>query len=132
MILASARGRRIGFAPPDSWNVPILELRLDRTSQESAETMIASDDSPGSVLAILRVRSGLAGDHPLVVRETQATIGSDPSSDIVVAADGVALRHSQLRLRGGVWSYIDFGSPAGSVIDGSRCGARHSWPRDLR
>jgi pSer/pThr/pTyr-binding forkhead associated (FHA) protein len=80
--------------------------------------MTAPGDSPDSPLAILRVRSGLPADHPLVVRDAQATIGSDPSSDVVIAADGVALRHSQLRLRGGVWTYIDFGSPSGSLVDG--------------
>lgn len=118
MILASARGRRIGFAPPGSSTVSTLELRLDGTSQGSVDTMTASSASLDSVLAILRVRSGFSADHALVVRHEQATIGSDPSSDIVVASEGVAPRHSQLRLRGGVWTYLDFGSPSGSLVDG--------------
>jgi pSer/pThr/pTyr-binding forkhead associated (FHA) protein len=53
------------------------------------------------------------------VRLAQATIGSDPGSDVVVAGNGVAPRHGQLRLRGGVWTYIDFGSLGGSVVDGN-------------
>jgi pSer/pThr/pTyr-binding forkhead associated (FHA) protein len=36
----------------------------------------------------------------------------------VLDAEGVARRHAQLRLRGGVWTFVDFGSPAGSAVDG--------------
>jgi pSer/pThr/pTyr-binding forkhead associated (FHA) protein len=71
------------------------------------------------VLATLRVRSGLSGVASVPVRRAQATIGSDSGSDLVVAGAGVAGRHGQLRLRSGVWTYTDFGSAEGSLVDGS-------------
>jgi len=70
------------------------------------------------VLATLRVRSGPERGASVAVRQPQATIGSDPAGDVVIADTGVARRHAQLRLRGGVWTYVDFGSPAGSLVDG--------------
>ena len=79
---------------------------------------MASGFAADPVLATLRVRSGLPGGLAVPVRLPQATIGSDPASDVVLAGDGVAPRHGQLRLRGGVWTYIDFGSEGGSLVDG--------------
>lgn len=78
-----------------------------------------SGASSDSVLATLRVRSGLPVSATFPVRQPQATIGSDPASDVVVDGPGVARRHAQLRLRGGVWTLVDFGSAAGSSVDDS-------------
>ena len=87
---------------------------MDRTAAKVVEPGVATDP----VLATLRVRSGLFGVTTVPVRRPQATIGSAPASDLVVAGGGVAGRHGQLRLRGGVWTYTDFGSSAGSAVDG--------------
>lgn len=75
--------------------------------------------SPDSILATLRVRSGLPALSAVPVRQPQATIGSDPAVDLVLEAPGIARRHAQIRLRGGVWTLVDFGSAAGSAVDGS-------------
>ena len=85
----------------------------------TAAALMESGHGPDSVLATLRVRSGLPATAALPVRQPQATIGSDPESDLVVDAPGLARRHAQLRLRGGVWTLIDFGSAGGSKVDGS-------------
>ena len=85
----------------------------------SANAVMESESRSDPVLATLRVRSGLPADATLPVRFSQATLGSDPSSDVVVDGPGVAARHGQLRLRGGVWTYLDFGSEGGSVVDGT-------------
>jgi pSer/pThr/pTyr-binding forkhead associated (FHA) protein len=79
------------------------------------------EPAPGSdrVLATLRVRSGLPTTAPFLVHQPQATVGSDPVSDVVVDGPGVARRHGQLRLRGGVWTFVDFGSQGGSSVDGN-------------
>jgi pSer/pThr/pTyr-binding forkhead associated (FHA) protein len=79
---------------------------------------VASGFGADPVLATLRVRSGLPGSPVVPVRAAQATVGSDPASDVVLAGEGVAPRHGQLRLRGGVWTYTDFGSVGGSTVDG--------------
>lgn len=95
-----------------------MELHLDRTQARTEETTVASGFAADPVLATLRVRSGLPDSPTVPVRSAQATIGSDPASDVVLAGEGVAPRHGQLRLRGGVWTYTDFGSLGGSVVDG--------------
>ena len=95
-----------------------MESYLDRTLAGTEETTEKSGYAADSVLATLRVRSGLPGAPAVPVRLPLATIGSDPASDVVLAGSGVAPRHGQLRLRGGVWTYTDFGSLGGSVVDG--------------
>lgn len=75
--------------------------------------------SSGRVLATLWVRSGLPAGVALPVRQPQAIIGSDPASDVAISGTGVSRRHAQLRLRGGVWTLVDFGSPGGSAVDGT-------------
>ena len=95
-----------------------MEWHLDRTLARIEETTEKSGPAADQVLATLRVRSGLPGAPAVPVRMAQATIGSDPASDVVIAGNGVASRHGQLRLRGGVWTYTDFGSLGGSVVDG--------------
>jgi len=119
VIVAPAQGRRrrIGFAAPGSSTAQTLELLLDRTPLGTAVAVIDAGASSGSVLATLRVRSGFP-TGALPVRYAQATIGADPAGDVVIDAAGVARRHAQLRLRGGIWTFVDFGSPAGSSVDG--------------
>lgn len=77
-----------------------------------------SGPHPDFLLATLRVRSGLVGTASLPVRLPLSIVGADPTSDLVVAAAGVAARHGQLRLLGGIWTLVDFGSSGGSVVDG--------------
>ncbi len=93
-----------------------MELLLDRTP---LGTTAVIDPGQDPLLATLRVRSGLAVTTTLPVRLSQATVGSDPVSDVVIDGPGVAGRHGQLRLRGGVWTFVDFGSTSGSSVDGS-------------
>jgi pSer/pThr/pTyr-binding forkhead associated (FHA) protein len=81
--------------------------------------LLDTGGSPASVLATLRVRSGLPAGAALPVRLPQVSIGSDPANDIVVEGPGVAPRHAEIRLRGGIWTLIDFGSTTGSSVDGS-------------
>src|SRR5262245_58568688 len=83
-----------------------------------AESVIESGAGGDTVLATLRVRRGLSESSSLPVRRPQSVVGSDPASDLALAAPGVAPRHGQLRLRGGIWTYIDFGSPEGTLVDG--------------
>jgi len=79
---------------------------------------VESPSGADLVHATFRVRSGMFGNAAVPVRRPQAIIGSDAASDVVIAGDGVAARHGQLRLLDGVWTLVDFGSPAGSVVDG--------------
>jgi hypothetical protein len=95
-----------------------VELRLDRNALEVIEGESGTPPPEDRVLALLRVRTGVPGLPALAVRATQAMIGSDPSSDVVVSSESVSGRHGQLRLRGGVWTYVDFGSDEGSMVDG--------------
>jgi pSer/pThr/pTyr-binding forkhead associated (FHA) protein len=91
-------------------------LLLDRTL---LGTTAVIDPGQDRILATLRIRSGLAATATLPIRRPQATVGSDPVSDVVIDGPGVARRHGQLRLRGGVWTFVDFGSASGSSVDGS-------------
>lgn len=95
-----------------------MELLLDRLPFRTADAVMELVPGAGSMLASFRVRSGMIGSAAVPVRLAQSIIGSDPASDIVLSGDGVAARHGQLRLLDGVWTLIDFGSPAGSVVDG--------------
>lgn len=71
------------------------------------------------MLALLYSRA--ASDRtPLAIYSSEATIGSDPGSDVVLYGPQVARRHAQFRLRGGLWTLIDFGSPGGSLVDGDQ------------
>lgn len=121
MIVAPAQGQgqRIGFAPAGSPAAQTSELLLDRTPRGATAAVMESGAGSDSALATLRVRSGLPAGATFPVRQSQATMGSDPASDIVLDGAGVAPRHAQLRLRGGVWTLVDFGSAAGSAVDGS-------------
>jgi hypothetical protein len=85
----------------------------------AADAVMGSGTSSDPVLATLWVRSGLPASATLSVRQPQATIGSDPTSDVTISGAGVSPRHAQLRLRGGVWTLVDFGSAGGSAVDGS-------------
>jgi hypothetical protein len=113
---AQGRRRRIGFAAPGPPPAQTVELLLDRTPLGTTAVIDPGEDP---VLATLRVRSGLAVTTTLPVRVPQATVGSDPVSDVVIDGPGVARRHGQLRLRGGVWTFVDFGTASGSSIDGN-------------
>lgn len=73
----------------------------------------------GSVLATLRVRSGSRAGASLPVRRTVAVVGAAAGNDVVLDGPGIAARHAQLRLSGGVWTITDLGSPAGSSVDGA-------------
>lgn len=66
----------------------------------------------------MRVRTGSQAGVSLPVRRTLAAVGAVAGNDVVLEAPGVAPRHAQLRLSGGVWTLTDFGSPAGSSVDG--------------
>ena len=76
-----------------------------------------SGAASGSALATLRVRSGVP-TATLPVRQTVAAIGAAAGNDVVIAGPGVAPQHARLRLSGGVWTFTDLGSPAGSSVDG--------------
>ena len=95
-----------------------MEWYLERMPLRDAESVTESGAGGDTVLATLRVRRGLSEKLSMPVRHPQSTIGSDPASDLPVEAEGVAPRHGQLRLRGGVWTYVDFGSVEGSRVDG--------------
>lgn len=118
MILAPAYCRQVGFAPRGSSDRSEPESSLDSTSLATADGAMETVVSSDLVLATLRVRSGPTLGASVAVRQPQATIGSDPAADVVLPDGSVARRHAQLRLRGGVWTYVDFGSPAGSQVDG--------------
>lgn len=55
-----------------------------------------------------------------------ARIGSDASSDVVIADPTVAGLHATLRLQGGVWMLEDHASDGGSWVDGDAIGEAHS------
>jgi hypothetical protein len=119
MILAPSRRRRIGFAPRSTQTSLTREQLLDRWSSHTAEAGPDLGASAGPPLATLRVRSGLQrGASALPIRGPVAGIGADEANEVVLNGLGIAPRHAQLRLRGGVWSLVDLESPAGSWVDG--------------
>jgi hypothetical protein len=73
---------------------------------------------PEFALATLRVRSGMRAGMSLPVRRTVAAIGGVPGNDVVLDSPGVAARHAQLRLSGGVWTITDLGTLDGVDVDG--------------
>jgi pSer/pThr/pTyr-binding forkhead associated (FHA) protein len=54
-----------------------------------------------------------------------ARIGSDASTDVVIADPTVAGLHATLRLQGGVWMLEDHASDGGSWVDGDAVGESH-------
>jgi len=119
MILAPSRRRRIGFAPRSTQTSLTVEPLLERWSSHTADAGSGLGASAGLPLATLRVRSGLQrGVSSLPIPGPVAVIGADEANEVVLSGLGIAPRHAQLRLRGGVWSLMDLGSPAGSWVDG--------------
>ena len=78
----------------------------------------ATDPGLASILATLRVRTGLQAGASHPVRGTVATVGAVVGNDVVLTGSDVAEHHARLRLSGGVWTVTDLGSPAGVMVDG--------------
>lgn len=95
-----------------------VELLLDRWPLQRPDAPTDSGEGHGSILATLRVRSGSRAGASLPVCRTVAAVGAIDGNDVVLDGPGVAARHAQLRLRGGVWTITDLGSLAGSAVDG--------------
>jgi pSer/pThr/pTyr-binding forkhead associated (FHA) protein len=53
-----------------------------------------------------------------LVRRVVATLGSDSDNDVVLRGDGVASKHAELRLSGGVWTLRTLGPEGITVVDG--------------
>jgi pSer/pThr/pTyr-binding forkhead associated (FHA) protein len=77
-----------------------------------------TDPDPGTVLATLRVRSGARSGAKLPISRAISSVGAVPGNDVVLDSPGVAPRHAQLRLSGGVWTIITLGPPDGLGVDG--------------
>lgn len=92
---------------------------LDRSRSTSEAAGDRSESQAEPVLALLHARAGVAG-APLAIRSPEAVIGTDPASDVVLTGPQVARRHAQFRLRAGLWTLVDFGSPGGSIVDGDQ------------
>jgi pSer/pThr/pTyr-binding forkhead associated (FHA) protein len=73
---------------------------------------------PETVLATLRVRSGSRAGARLPIRRSIASVGAIPGNDVVLDSPGVAPRHAELRLSGGVWTITPLGPPDGLGVDG--------------
>jgi len=58
------------------------------------------------------------GTREVPLAKTSLTLGRDPASDVVVAADAVSRRHAQLERRGDRWVMRDLGSTNGLSVDG--------------
>ncbi|HEY3933158.1 MAG TPA: ABC transporter transmembrane domain-containing protein [Gemmatimonadales bacterium] len=95
----------------------IGEMTLDgiAASDHATPEASAGDFLP---LAALRVRSGPHRGATLPVNGAIASVGADPANNLVVTGVDVAPRHGQLRLRGGVWTFSNFGGPAAAAVDG--------------
>ena len=72
-----------------------------------------TDPGPETVLATLRVRSGSRAGAKLPVRRSVVSVGAVPGNDVVLDSPGVAPRHAELRLSGGVWTITALGPPDG-------------------
>jgi pSer/pThr/pTyr-binding forkhead associated (FHA) protein len=77
-----------------------------------------TDPGQGTILATLRVRSGPQVGACLPIRRSVASVGAVPGNDVVLDSPGVAPRHAELRLTGGVWTIADLGPPDGLGVDG--------------
>jgi hypothetical protein len=93
------------------------EITLEGTSVSDLGTG-STLDGGDSLLATLRVRSGPHVGASLPVTGVVASVGADPANNVVIAGVDVAPRHGQLRLRGGVWMFSNFGAPTATLIDG--------------
>ena len=69
-------------------------------------------------LAWLHFRSRDAARPAIAVHGSTALIGAAPENDIVVTDAGLAARHGQFRLRGGVWTFNNLHPVAPMWIDG--------------
>ncbi len=50
-----------------------------------------------------------------------ATIGRDPTNELVLSDAGISWRHARIEDRGDAWSVVDLGSTNGMVVNGNRC-----------
>ncbi|HEY4100120.1 MAG TPA: FHA domain-containing protein [Gemmatimonadales bacterium] len=64
------------------------------------------------------MRSGPHAGTNLPVTGAIASVGADPANNVIIAGVDVAPRHGQFRLRGGVWTFSNFGSPGATLVDG--------------
>jgi hypothetical protein len=69
-------------------------------------------------LAWLHIRAEGRPSVPLAVPSTAASIGADPDNDIVLRDAGLAPRHGQFRLRGGIWTFTNLCQDLPLWIDG--------------
>lgn len=69
-----------------------------------------------SRLRLIPVLSGASHD----ITKDEATVGRDPTSDIVVADGSVSRRHARLVRRGNDWAVVDQGSANGTFLDSQR------------
>jgi len=49
-----------------------------------------------------------------------ATIGRDPTSELVLSDAGISWRHARIEDRGDAWALVDLGSTNGSVVNGEK------------
>ncbi|MFO0608866.1 MAG: GGDEF domain-containing protein [Polyangiales bacterium] len=51
-----------------------------------------------------------------------ATIGRDPTNELVLSDAGISWRHARIEDRGDAWALVDLGSTNGSVVNGEKRG----------
>ncbi len=49
-----------------------------------------------------------------------ATLGRDPSNEVVLSDAGISWRHARIEDRGDTWTLVDLGSTNGTVVNGAR------------
>src|SRR5262245_42033177 len=57
---------------------------------------------------------------PFVVEKDEATVGRDPTSDVVIPEGSVSRRHARLVRSASGWAVVDQGSANGTFIDSHR------------
>jgi hypothetical protein len=98
-----------------------------RSPQRNREKDVPREGTVSPAYATLRA---VEGNQTWTLTTRRATIGRDPSCDIVVSHMDVSAHHCQLFLREGWWFVADLRTKNGIRVNGVRCTVRHLSPRD--
>lgn len=104
-------------ASPKPSSDSLRTMPLEQGSQLHNELQAAFKESRRPVLTVMSgnevgTRKRLAGT---------ATVGRDPTSELVLSDAGISWRHARVEDRGDAWVIVDLGSTNGTVVNGARC-----------
>ncbi len=100
-------------AAPES----LRTLQLDDDARVRSEFQSALKDARRPAVVVMSgnevgTRKRLAGN---------ATLGRDPTNELVLSDAGISWRHARIEDRGDAWALVDLGSTNGSLVNGERC-----------